>query len=276
MTLARLVYHVCLWRRAEHLAHCQVERTDAVGLLESKAMVARGVSDDIHRCTLAACNLAHVLNGVAVDEQSHALLTLVGYYLLARQRLVAYRQFVHFYQSATVLDQLGQAVDVSCGSVVVYGHHGVCIFLAQRTHHVIYALLHLGIGTLHGIQLHTVAVASGVYRRHRASAQSDAVVVAAHHHNLLSGLGSALYAVAFGAVAHAACHHDNLVVAIDLAVLLVLERQQRTADQRLSELVAEVARTVRCLDENLFGCLVQPLAHGQYLLPYAVFFASRI
>ena len=47
----------------------------------------------------------------------------------------------------------------------------------------------------------------------------------------------------------------------------MLEGEYRTADEGLAELVAEVAGTVRCLDKNLLGCLIQPLANGQNLLP---------
>ena len=50
----------------------------------------------------------------------------------------------------------------------------------------------------------------------------------------------------------------------------MLEGEHRTAYQRLTELVAEVTRTVRSLDENLLRSLVQPLAHGQNLLPGVV------
>ena len=38
----------------------------------------------------------------------------------------------------------------------------------------------------------------------------------------------------------------------------MLEGKHRTADERLAELVAEVAGAVRGLDENLFGSLIEP------------------
>ena len=49
----------------------------------------------------------------------------------------------------------------------------------------------------------------------------------------------------------------------------MLEGEQRTCNQRLTELVAEIARTVRCLDENLFRSLIEPLTNWQDVLPIA-------
>ena len=50
----------------------------------------------------------------------------------------------------------------------------------------------------------------------------------------------------------------------------MLKREHATADERLPKLVAEVARSVRRLYQNLLRCLVKPLAHRQYRLPRAV------
>ena len=149
-------------------------------------------------------------------------------------------------------------------------HHGVDVFLAEGAHQVVGAFLHLGVGALHGVELNAVGVAAGVDRRHGAAAQADAVVVAAHHHDFVAFLRLFLQAVALGAVAHAAGQHNHLVVGILLVVLLVLEGEHGTADERLAELVAEVGGSVGGLDENLLGCLVEPLAHGQDVLPRAL------
>ena len=163
-------------------------------------------------------------------------------------------------------------------AVVVDGHHGVHVFLAECAHQIVGTLLHLGVGTLHGVQLNAVAVATGVHARHAAAAQTDAVVVATHHHHLVAGLWLLLQTVALGAVAHAACQHDDLVVGIFCRNsgcigrhgLLMLEGEYGAADEGLSELVAEVRGTVGCLDENLFGALVEPLANGQDVFPVSI------
>ena len=49
----------------------------------------------------------------------------------------------------------------------------------------------------------------------------------------------------------------------------MLKRQQRTADQRLAELVTKVGGTIRGLDQNLLRRLIQPLTNRQNVLPVA-------
>ena len=151
--------------------------------------------------------------------------------------------------------------------MVVDGNHRVLIFFTERAHYVVGTLLHLCIGTLHSIQLHAIAVATSIYGRYRTTTQADAIVVTTQHHNLVSWLRLSLQTVTLGAIAHAACQHDDLIVAIHFITFLVLEGEQRTADQRLSELVAKVAGTIGGLDKNLLRRLIQPLAHGQDIFP---------
>ena len=214
MTLNGLVAHDGLRRVTEHLGHIEVEGLDAVGLLEREVGVAGGLADHIQRGTLALGNAAHMLDVLLVDEQSHALLALVGNDLLGAQRLVANGQLTHVNLTATLLHQLGETVQVSCRTMVVDADHGVVVLLAERTHQVVGAFLHLGVGTLHGVQLDAVAIAARVDRRYRAAAQSDAVVVTANHHYLVAFLRLFLQAVALGAIAHATGQHDHLVVGI--------------------------------------------------------------
>ena len=241
-------------------------------------MVARGLAHHVHRGAFALGNLLHMFDGLLFDEQAHALLTLVGDDLLSREGLVADRQLAHVNQSATLLYQLAQTVYVACRAVVVDGDYGVALLFAEGAHHVVGTLLHLRIGALHGVQLNAAAVATGVNRRYRATAQADAVVVTAQYHHLFASLGCALQAVAARAVAHATGQHDDFIVAIKrfIGVLLVLEGEHRATDQRLAELVAEVAGTVRGLDQNLLRGLVEPFAHGQQLLPFTPFVGAGV
>ncbi len=233
-------------------------------------MVAGRLAHGIHRSTLAVGNLLHVFDGTLVDEQAHALLRLVGYYLLSREGLVADRQLVHVDESAALLYQLRQTVDVSSRAVIVDGDDRILVLLAESADYVISTLLHLRVGTLYGVQLDTARVATCLYGRYGTAAETDAVVLTTHHNNLVAWLRFALQAVALQTVAYAAGQHDNLVVGVLLALLLVLEGEHGTADERLAELVAEVGRTVGSLDKYLLRCLVEPLAHGQYLLPSLV------
>ena len=264
-----LVHHDGLGRRSEHLLYGQVEGTYAVGLLEGEAVVACCLAHGVHGGTFALGNAAHMLYGLFVNEQTHALLALVGNDFLGGESLVADGQFVHVYDAATLLDKFAQTVHVSCRTMVVDADDGVVVLLAQGAYHVVGALLHFGVGTLYGVQLDATAVTAGFHGTYTAATKTDAVVLTTHHHNLVAGLGLAFQTVALCAVAHTACKHDNLVIGISLltALLVVLESQHRTADEGLAELVAEVAGTVGGLYENLLGSLVQPLAYGQYLFP---------
>ncbi len=123
----------------------------------------------------------------------------------------------------------------------MYAYHRVNLLFAQCAHQVVGSFLHLRVGPLHGIQFDTVGVASRIYRRHRAAAQTDAVIVTAYDHYLVAFLRLTLQAVALGAVSDTSGKHDYLVVGVLFFALLVLKREHRAADERLAELVAEVA-----------------------------------
>ena len=67
---------------SEHLGYVEVERLHTVALAEREVCIAGGLTDNIHRGTLALSYLLYIFNMLLVDEQSHALLTLVGNNLL--------------------------------------------------------------------------------------------------------------------------------------------------------------------------------------------------
>ena len=148
---------------AKHLGHIKVERLLAVRLHETEVCIASCLADNIHRGTLTLCNLLHMLKVFLVNEKSHALLRLVGNNLLCAQGLVTDWQFRHVYRASTLLDQLRQTVQVACRAMVVNAHYRIVVLLYQCSHEVVGALLHFGVGTLHGIKLYAVAVASCVY-----------------------------------------------------------------------------------------------------------------
>ena len=124
--------------------------------------------------------------------------------------------------------------------MVVDADNRIYIFLAQCTYKVVSTFLHLGVGTLNGVKLNTVAVAAGVYRRNTSAAETYAIVVTANNNNLVALLRLLLQAVTLCAVANAAGKHDNLVVSIFLVAFLMFECKHRTSDQRLTKLVTEV------------------------------------
>lgn len=90
-----------------------------------------------------------------------------------------------------------------------------------------------------------------------------------HNDNLVSRLWLFLQAVAFVTEAHATSQHNYLVIGIFFSVLLMFKCQQRTGYQRLPELVAKVACTIGSLCQNLFRCLVEPLANREDVFPVA-------
>ncbi len=276
LALHSFVGHHRLGRVAEHLRHVKVKGTLSVCLLESKMRVARSLSHHVHRRALALSDAAHVVKMFFLYEQAHALLALVGYNLFCRKRAVANGQLVHMYQPAALFDELGKAVDVSGRPVVVYAHYGVDLLLAEGADEVVGALLHLGVGTLHGVEFYARGVTPRVYGAYRAAAQADAVVVAAHDDDLVAFLRRAFQAVALRAVAHAAGKHYHFVVAVLLAVFLMLEGEHGAGDERLTKLVAEVGRAVRRLHEYLLRCLVEPFAHGKHVFPVAPAVQTRV
>ena len=276
VVLDSLVDHHGLGRVAEHLCHVEVERLHAVALHKAEVGVACGLADDIQRGTLALS-----------DEQSHALLALVGDDLLGRECLVADRQLGHVDLAAAVLDKLREAVEVAGGAVVMDGNYRVDIFFHEGAHEVVGTLLHLRVGTLHGVELDAIAIASGIDRRDATTTETDAIVVTADDDDVVACLWLFLQTVALLAVADATGEHDHLVIAIDLTGLLafdglavgrcgcvacgalIFKGQQRTRDEWLTELITEVRGSVGCFDENLLRRLIKPWTRSDLVFPVA-------
>ncbi len=129
-------------------------------------------------------------------------------------------------------------------TVVVNRHDGIVVVFGQCADYVRHTLLHLGVGTLHGIKLNARGILSGLDRRYGSAAHADAIVVTAHHHHGFARFGHTLDGILGGCIAYAAGEHDYLVIGIHLAVFVMLECEQRTADEGLAIFVAEVRRTV--------------------------------
>ena len=77
-------------------------------------------------------------------------------------------------------------------------------------------------------------------------------------------------------VSHTAGKHDDFVVTVNLIFLFVFKGEYGTANQRLAELVSEIAGAVGCLNQDLFGSLVQPFAYRKYFLPGTVFVRAGV
>ena len=83
--------------------------------------------------------------------------------------------------------------------MIVDGNDRILILFNQCAHKVIGAFLHLGVGTLNGIQFDAVAVATGIDRRNGTSTQANAVVIATDNDYLVALLRFFLQADSAGA-----------------------------------------------------------------------------
>ena len=81
--------------------------------------IACGLTDDIERSALALCDLADMIQMLFLDEQAHTLLTLIGNDFLRRKCRIADGQLGHIDETATLLNEFAEAVDMSGRAVVV-------------------------------------------------------------------------------------------------------------------------------------------------------------
>ena len=153
--------------------------------------------------------------------------------------------------------------------MVMDADDGVVVLLAKCAYNIVCALLHLGVGALNCVQLNAAAITTSLNRAYTATTKTNTIVLATHNNNLVARLRLSLQTVALGTITNTTGKHDNLVVGISLiaTLLVVLEGEYGTADKWLAKLVAEVTGTIRSLDKNLLGGLVQPFANGQNLFP---------
>ena len=211
-------------------------------------MIAGCFTDYVHRSAFAFGNLTYMFNGFFFNQQTHTFLTLVSDDFFSRQSLVTDRQLAHVNHSATFFHKFGQAVYVSGRTVVMNRNHRIHLFFAKSAYDVVGTFLHFCIGTLHGVQLDTAAVTTGINRRYGTATQSDTVVVTTDYYHFVSSFRCAFQAVTLCTVTNTTGKHDYFVVTINFFVFRMFESQYRTADQRLAELVTEIGSTIGCFD----------------------------
>ena len=161
MLFYRMVVHICARRLAEHVFHGQVNRADAIGLLEDKTVVSRSLPDHIYGRTLAIGNPAHPFGIFLLNHHSHPFLAFVTHDFLSRQGGVAHRQSRHVNLAPSSLHQLGKRVQMAAGTMIVNRNDGIAVAFGQGTNHIRDPLLHFRVGPLHGIELDGVVVLSG-------------------------------------------------------------------------------------------------------------------
>ena len=193
-----LILHDRLGGRAEEVAQPQIQRRRCACLLMVKDQLpARlGLPDRVEGGALPFGNGTHALEVLLMDQDAHTLLRLIAQDLLVRERRVTDRQTVDVDLTAGLLHQLGEAIEVSSGAVVVDGDDRIMLPLCHGSDDVGYPLLHLRIGALDRIELDRVGVAASIYRRDGATAHTDPVVVSPHHDDGIALLGVTLLRIA--------------------------------------------------------------------------------
>ena len=267
-----LVDHVGLGCRAEHIRQRQVNRLVTSCLCEGQVHIVRGATDDVHRCALTLGDTGDTLDGVALDQKAHTLLALVADDFLRRKGLITDGEGAEVEVSTRRLDELGEAVQVPPCPVVVDGDDGIVFTLRECADDVLDALLHLGVGALYGVELDSASILPRVHRADGTTAHTDAVVVTTEQDDLFAWLGSTLLCIAAAGVADTTSEHDDLVEAVGrfVGLAFVLEGQHRATDERLTELIPEVARSIGCFRQDLTRRLVEPRAGSAVLLPRAI------
>ena len=161
--------------------------------------------------------------------------------------------------------------------MVVNRHDGVVVVFCQGANHVCHALLHFGVGALHGVKFNGIVILPGVDARHSAAAHADAVVVTTHQHHFFTGFRRSLNGIALVSKPYAAGKHNHLVVCQLAFGFFVFEGEERAADEGLTEFVTEIAGTIGGFDEDFFRRLVKPWAwrHGA-AFPSTLSFSARV
>ena len=95
---------------------------------------------------------------ISLDE-----VAFIGDDFFGRQRFVTDRQLAHVDQTAAFFHQFRQTVDVTCRTMVMNRNNRIHIFFTKGTDYVVGTFLHFCIRTLHGVQLDTTTVTTGIY-----------------------------------------------------------------------------------------------------------------
>src|SRR5574344_766646 len=160
--------------------------------------------------------------------------------------------------------------------MVVYTDNRVYVFFAECADQIVCTFLHFRIGTLDSVQFDTIRISACIYAGNRTTTETYTIVVTTYDNNLVACLRFFLQTVTFCSITYTTGKHDDLVVSISFFTFFVFESENRTCNQRLTELVTEIGSTIRCLDQYLFRSLVQPFAYRKNIFPVASTFQSRI
>ena len=144
LLLHRLVHHHRLGRIAKHIFQLQVNRL-LLGLriLKDKTVVARGLPNHVHRGTFPVGNALQSRHILLLHHQPHPFLRFIAHDFLSRKGRVTDRQLLNMHHAPGLLHQLGQAIQMPAGAVVMDRDNRVMLALAHSTDGIINPFLHL-------------------------------------------------------------------------------------------------------------------------------------
>ena len=221
------VFHHGMRNRSKHIVKYQVNGFfSGLCIFKSKTTVSGYLADHIHGSPFPFRCLLQQGNVFRSHDQSHAFLGLVAYDLFGTQGRISQGKFVNVYFSAGIVHQFRQTVQMTAGPVVVYGFDGIRCAFGQCPDGVVNAFLHLGIGTLYGIQLYGVAEFTCCYGGNGTPAHSYAVIVPAQEYKFVSRLRFFLQGILPTGIPYASCQHDHLIVTKTLSPFNMFKTKQ--------------------------------------------------
>ena len=100
--------------------------------------------------------------------------------------------------------------------MIVNTNNGVFLTLRKAAHHIQYTFLHFRIGALYRIELNTGGIGTRINATNGATTHTDAVIIATHYYNALTGLRFALNGITLLRVTYTTGKHNHLVVSITI------------------------------------------------------------
>ena len=150
------------WRLAKKVGEMEVDRMNRLrGSCKHQPMVAGNFTYLINGSAFTPGHFLQKLQLGFAYHQPHPLLRFVADDFFVGKGGIADRQFFKMNDSAGFFDQLREAVQMAARPVIVQGYDGIFLFFGHSPQSVIYPLLHLRIGALHGVEFDLVGKFAG-------------------------------------------------------------------------------------------------------------------
>ena len=160
--------------------------------------------------------------------------------------------------------------------MVVDGDNGILFRFGHRPDGIGNTFLHLGIGSLHGIQFYGMAEFARSHRRDSTATHSDTVIITAQNNNDVTFFRLSFLCILRFGKSDTTGQHDYLIKAIGFITLLMLKCQQTAVDQRLPEFITKIGSPVGGFDQDFFRSMVEPLSGFNTIFPLLAFITSSV